>query len=73
VELIDHGGRYYYMHYMNNDPARTAERSFHREQLKADAPVAMAEYLAAEQAVRDRTARLRKERLAREARKARKK
>ena len=34
---------------------------------KADAPVAMREYREAEQALRDRTAKLRAERLAREA------
>ena len=45
-----------------------AEKAFIRERQKADAPVAMADYLAAEKAVRDRTAKLRAQRLAREAR-----
>jgi hypothetical protein len=46
-----------------------AERLFKsREQLKADAPQAMAEYHAAIQRTRDRTQELRRQRLAREAR-----
>jgi hypothetical protein len=44
-----------------------AERAFRREQQKADAPKAMQEYFAAQQAVIDRTRKLRAERLAREA------
>jgi hypothetical protein len=47
-----------------------AERLFKaREQQKADAPQAMAEYHAAIQRTRDRTRELRQQRLAREARK----
>jgi len=47
-----------------------AERLFKaREQQKADAPQAMAEYHAAIQRMRDRTQELRRLRLAREARK----
>jgi len=47
-----------------------AERLFKaREQQKADAPQAMAEYHAAIQRIRDRTQELRRLRLAREARK----
>jgi len=38
-----------------------------RREQKEDAPKAMAEYLAAQQAIRDRTQLLRKERLARQA------
>jgi hypothetical protein len=50
-----------------NERAR-AERIFKtREQQKADAPKAMAEYHAAQQAMRDRTERLRQLRLARDA------
>ena len=45
-----------------------AEKAFIRERQKADASVAMADYLAAEKAVRDRTAKLRAQRLARESR-----
>ena len=45
-----------------------AERLFKaREQQKADAPQAMAEYHAAIQRMRDRTSELRRQRLAREA------
>jgi len=45
-----------------------AEANFKRRQEQAiDAPLAMQEYREAQQAVRDRTARLRAERLAREA------
>ena len=40
-----------------------------REQLKADAPKALADYYAAEQALRDRTQELRRLRLARDAEK----
>jgi hypothetical protein len=47
-----------------------AERLFKaREQQKADAPQAMAEYHAAIQRVRERTEELRRQRLARDARK----
>ena len=47
----------------------SAERLFKaREQQKADAPQAMAEYHAAIQRMRDRTDELRRQRLAREAR-----
>ena len=47
-----------------------AERLFKaREQLKADAPKALADYYAAEQALRDRTQELRRLRLARDAEK----
>jgi len=50
-----------------------AERLFKaRQQQKADAPQAMAEYLAAIQRMRDRTQELRRQRLAREARKTQK-
>jgi hypothetical protein len=42
------------------------ERFKQRELQKADAPVAMREYRDAEQALRDKTAKLRAERLARE-------
>ena len=50
-----------------------AERLFKaREQQKADAPQAMAEYHAAIQRMRDRTQELRRQRLAREARKVQK-
>ena len=45
-----------------------AEKAFIRERQKADASVAMADYVAAEQALRQRTAKLRAQRLAREAR-----
>ena len=49
-----------------------AERLFKaREQQKADAPKAMAEYHAEIQRMRDRTEQLRRQRLAREAREAR--
>ena len=45
-----------------------AERFFDvREELKADAPKAAADYYAAEQRIRDRTMELRHQRLAREA------
>ena len=47
--------------------ARNEARTLRAEQQKADAPVAMREYREAEQVLRDRTARLRAERLAREA------
>jgi hypothetical protein len=43
------------------------ERFKQRELQKADAPVATREYRAAEQVLRDRTAKLRAERLARDA------
>ena len=47
-----------------------AERVFKiREQQKADAPKAIAEYYAAQQAMRDRTEKLRQLRLARDAEK----
>jgi len=50
-----------------------AERLFKaREQQKADAPKAMAEYHAEIQRMRERTEQLRRQRLAREAREARK-
>jgi hypothetical protein len=55
---------------LNNrsDPMLRAERAFAvRTQQKADAPQATTDYRAAEQALRDRTARLREARLAREA------
>ena len=53
----------------NTEADRTrAEAIFKaREQRKADAPKAMKDYQAAQDAVRDRTKRLREERLAREA------
>lgn len=47
--------------------ARARERLKHRQQQAADAPIAMAEYRAAEQALLERTRELRKLRLAREA------
>jgi len=53
-----------------HDSQERAERLFKtREQQKADAPKAMAEYHAAIQHTRDRTSELRQQRLAREARK----
>jgi len=55
---------------LNNrsDPMLRAERAFVvRTQQKADAPQATTDYRAAEQALRDRTAKLREARLAREA------
>ena len=56
-----------------HDSQERAERLFKtREQQKADAPQAMAEYHAAIQRTRDRTHELRQQRLAREAREARK-
>jgi len=53
----------------NTEADRTrAEAIFKaREQRKADAPKAMKDYQTAQQAIRDRTVRLREERLAREA------
>jgi hypothetical protein len=45
---------------------RAEERLKFREKQKADAPVAMQEYRAEEEATRQRTQRLREERLARE-------
>ena len=52
------------------DRARAAERLFKiREKQKADAPKAIAEYYAAQQAMRDQTAKLKQLRLAREAEK----
>jgi hypothetical protein len=47
--------------------ARAERRRKILETQKADAPVAMAEYRAAERAAREKTARLRAERLARDA------
>lgn len=47
--------------------ARARERLKHRQQQAADAPIAMAEYRAAQQALLDRTHELRRLRLAREA------
>ena len=47
--------------------ARAEARVKQLQLQKADAPVAMREYREAEQALRDRTAKLRAERLAREA------
>jgi hypothetical protein len=49
------------------DQKTGAERAFRREQMKSDAPEAMREYQAAQQAIIDRMRRLRSERLAREA------
>jgi hypothetical protein len=46
---------------------RAETRLINLEKQKADAPVAMREYRDAEQAARDRTAKLRAQRLAREA------
>jgi hypothetical protein len=46
---------------------RIANTAFVREQQKADASVAMAEYQAKQQALRERTRKLREQRLAREA------
>jgi hypothetical protein len=54
-------------HSENQDRAERLFKS--REQQKADAPLAMAEYNAAIQRTRDRTQELRQQRLAREARK----
>jgi hypothetical protein len=45
-----------------------AEKAFIRERQKADASVAMADYLASEKALRERTAKLRAQRMARDAR-----
>jgi hypothetical protein len=55
----------------NDDPNRVrAERIFKaREEQKAEAPKAMADYRAAEQRLRDRTQELRRLRLLREAQK----
>ena len=51
-----------------NENIAQAERIFKaREEQKADAPKATADYYAAEQRIRDRTRELRQERLAREA------
>jgi hypothetical protein len=59
------------MHQHETERAR-AERLFKtREQQKADAPKAIADYHAAEQALRDRTQELRRLRLARDAEKKR--
>ena len=56
-----------------NENQDRAERLFKaREQQKADAPQAMAEYQAAIQRMRDRTDQLRRQRLAREALKTQK-
>ena len=49
------------------DAAKARARALFREQQKAEAPKAVSEYYAAEKAVRDRTRKLREERLAREA------
>jgi hypothetical protein len=58
------------MPYMNDaDRARVEQRFKLREQQKADAPNATADYYAAEQRVRDRTQELRRLRLASEAQK----
>ena len=51
----------------DNDAAKARARLLFREEQKADAPKALAEYQAGLQAVRERTNRLRQERLAREA------
>ena len=51
---------------------RLAQTAIVREQQKADASIAMAEYQAKQQALRDRTAKLRAQRLAREAAAAKK-
>jgi len=51
---------------------RLAQTAIVREQQKADASIAMAEYQAKRQALRDRTAKLRQQRLAREAAAAKK-
>jgi hypothetical protein len=50
------------------DPTRAARLFKNRELQKADAPKAMADYRAAEEALRRRTQELRRLRLAREAR-----
>lgn len=47
--------------------AKAAKRELVRQRQKADAPVAMAEYRAAQEAVRQRTRQLREQRMAREA------
>jgi hypothetical protein len=47
--------------------ARAEQTAARKEQHKIDAPMAMKEYREAEQALRDRTSKLRGERLAREA------
>lgn len=54
--------------YRSGDPVRAKRRSKIREQQKADAPKAMADYRAAEQEIRDRTRELRELRLAKERR-----
>ena len=60
--------RYVGMPNIDRDKQRAAaDRAFVREQQKADAPVAMREYRAAQEAVRQRTRQLREQRLAREA------
>ncbi len=55
------------MHKQITEQRAQAERAFRREQQKADAPKATHDYYAAQQAIIDRTRRLRAERLAREA------
>ncbi len=58
------------MPYKNDPDSARAERIFkRREQQKADAPQATADYYAALQKTRDRTQELRRLRLARDARK----
>jgi hypothetical protein len=55
----------------NADRARVERLFKRREQQKADAPRATADYYATQQAVRDRTQELRRLRLARDAQKKR--
>jgi hypothetical protein len=52
---------------VDDQQKRRAEHVFRREQQKADAPNAVKDYQAAQQAVIDRTRKLREARLAREA------
>ncbi len=60
--------RYIGMPHIDREKQRAAaDREFVRAQQKADAPVAMAEYRAAQEALRARTRILREQRLAREA------
>jgi hypothetical protein len=60
-------------HEQPSDEARERAEALvkRRQEFKADEPLAMQEYRAAEKAIRDRTARLREQRLVREAAKKR--
>jgi hypothetical protein len=56
----------------NSTPATREDLAARRQRMAEDGALAMAEYLAEQKAVTERTARLRAERLAREAREAQK-